>query len=283
MTRANENAAGGMLTFDTDTVQFELGVAGTHWTHDGLRPQLRFIFDAGHAVAAVQGAPARSVACTPESFALIPPGMQLRVQHASPLEILALTFATDALAGRADPSAGVGAAAGGLPIPTIDLGVRALAVEARRVLVEEPSPDPGYLAALGQAMLARALQVIEQGAPVRVAAALSPFRLRRVVDHVEARLDSKISVQDLAELANLSAAHFTRAFRQATGEAPHHFVLSRRIARVRELLREPALDLSTVAVRTGFSSHAHMTSAFRRLIGLTPAAYRASVARRLAS
>ena len=111
--------------------------------------------------------------------------------------------------------------------------------------------------------------------------ALSPFRLRRVVDHIEARLDSRITVAELAELAELSTAHFTRTFRQATGEAPHRFILSRRIARVRQLLRDPTLDLATVAIRAGFSSHAHMSSVFRRLIGVAPTAYRAAAGVRL--
>lgn len=273
----------GALVFDADAVLFELGAVGRQWSYDGLRPQLRFTFDGGRAMAAFQDAPARGVTCSAGSFLVLTPGMRVRTHHDSPLEILALTFGPDALAGRADLSASLAAITGESPLRKLDPGVWTLAVEARRVLVEEPCPDRGYMAALGKAMLARALQVIEQGAPPRGRAAISPFRLRRVIDHVEVRLGSKITVQELANLAELSAAHFTRAFRQATGEAPHHFILSRRIVRVREMLRDPALDLTTVAIRAGFSSHAHMTSVFRRLTGLTPAAYRAAVAERLAS
>jgi AraC family transcriptional regulator len=273
----------GALAFDADAVLFELGAVGPHWSYDALRPQLRFTFDGGRASAAFQDAPARGVTCSPGSFLVLTPGMRVRTHHDNPLEILALTFGPDALAGRSDLSASLAAIAGEPPVRSLDPGVWTLAVEARRVLVEEPHPDPGYMAALGKAMLARALQVIERGAPPRGRTAISPFRLRRVIDHIEVRLGSKITVQELANLAELSAAHFTRAFRQATGEAPHHFVLSRRIVRVRELLRDPQLDLTTVAIRAGFSSHAHMTSVFRRLTGLTPAAYRAAVGERLAS
>ncbi len=284
MSRANESSAAAAVThpaalaFDAEAVLFELGSADPHWSYDGLRPQLRFSFDAGRAVAAFQDAPPRGVTCSPGSFMMLTPGMRVRARHETPLEILALTFGADALAGEVamlpapDPSPG----------KAIDPGMWTLAVEARRVLVEEPAPDRDYMTALGKAMLARALQVMDQDAPSRGRAAISPFRLRRVIAHVDARLDSKITVQELADLAELSAAHFSRAFRQATGEAPHHFIVSRRIARVRELLRDPALDLSTVAVRAGFSSHAHMTSVFRRLTGLAPAAYRAAVAERLA-
>jgi AraC family transcriptional regulator len=271
------------LRLDTGLVLFELGAAGALWSYDGARPQLRFTFDAGQAVAAFQDAPARGVSCAPGSFMLLSPGMRVRVRHDAPLEVLSLTYAADALAGRPDLSDYRAAIAADLPIATVDPGVRALAAEARRVLVQEPFHDRRYMAALGSAMLERVLQVIDRGAPARARVAISPFKLRRVVDHVETNLDNKITVRELAELAGLSTAHFARAFRQATGEAPHHFILTRRIARVRALLRDPALNLATVSARAGFSSHAHMTSVFRRLTGLAPAAYRAAVARRLAS
>lgn len=269
------------LTFDADAVLFELGSVEGCWSYDGVRPQLRLTFDAGQGIASFQDGAAQGVVCAPGSFAVLVPGMRARTRHDSPFEVLALTFGRDTLAGRTDLSANL-TTAGGPPINTIDPGVWTLAVEARRVLVEEPAPDRAYMVALGTAMLARALHVIENGAPRRIRTAISPFRLRRVIDHVEARLDGKVTVQELATLAGLSPAHFTRAFRQATGEAPHRFILSRRIARVRELLRDPGLDLTTVAVRAGFSSHAHMTSAFRRLTGLAPAAYRATIGERFA-
>jgi AraC family transcriptional regulator len=271
------------LAFDADAVLFELGSADRQWSYDGVRPQLRFSFDAGQAIAAFQDAPARDVACAPGSFLLLVPGMRMRARHESPLEILALTFDAGALAGRVDLGDDHPADGAELPIRAIDPGMWSLAVEARRVLVEEPGADRGYMAALGAAMLARALQVIDQGARPRSRTAISPFRLRRLLAHIDTHLDSKITVQELADLAELSSAHFTRAFRQATGEAPHHFILSRRIARVRLLLRDPDLDLTTVAIRAGFSSHAHMTSAFRRMTGMTPATYRAAVGERMAS
>ena len=275
-------AEAAVRAFDADAVLFELGVASPQWSYDGLRPQLLFTFDAGHAIGAMQAAPARDRSCAPGSFALLSPGMRVRVSHATPLEVLALTFGPEVLAGRADPSPDIAAIDGEGPIQITDQGVRALAAEVRRALIDEPRPDRGYMAALGKAMLVRALSVMNEGASSRVRTALSPFRLRRIIDHIEANLDSRITVQDLAEQAQLSTAHFTRAFRQATGEAPHRFILNRRIARVRKLLRDPALCLTTVAFRAGFASHAHMSSAFRRLTGLTPAAYRAGLRARLA-
>ncbi len=276
---APSSVIGQTLALEAGGVWFELGAAGPlDWSYDGLRPQLKFTFDAGQAIASFQDAPARGVSCSPGSFMLLSPGMRARIRHAAPLETLSLSYPPEMLAGRTDLTGYIAAIAGDLPITKTDPGVRALAMEARRALVEEADPDHGYMAALGQAMLARALQAIDHGAPPRGRAAISPFKLRRVVDHIETRIDSRITVQELAELAGLSSAHFTRAFRQATGEAPHHFILDRRVARVRELLRDPSLNLATVAARAGFASHAHMSSVFRQRLDMTPAAYRAAVA-----
>lgn len=269
-----ETAAPGPIAFAAPDHLFELEMSSPQdFRHDGARPKLLFTFDAGEGIGAFQDAPARGVSCPPGSFVLMTPGFRAHVRHKAPLELLSITYGAEALAGRGDISGYVEALVADLPFVRTDPGMKALAQEARRVLLQEPAPDAAYMGALGEAMLARALQAIDQGAqPSRMA--ISPFKLRRVVDHIETRLGDKISVAELAELAQLSTAHFARAFRRATGEAPHHFILGRRIERVRELLRDPALDLTTVALRAGFSSHAHMTSAFQKQTGLTPAAWR---------
>ena len=267
------------VAFDAGRAQFELEMsAPLDFHHEGGRPRLLFTFDAGQGIGAFQDGPPRGVSCPSDSFVLMSPGLRAHFRRKTPMERLSVTYPQDALAGRADLTDYVEAIIGDLPFVRVDPGLKALAQESRRVLLQEPNPDASYMSALGEAMLARALQAIDQGAqPGRMA--ISPFKLRRVVGHIEAHLDSKLSVQELADIAGLSTAHFARAFRQATGEAPHHFILSRRIIRVRELLRDASLDLTTVALRTGFSSHAHMTSAFQKQTGLAPAAYRAAAAK----
>jgi AraC family transcriptional regulator len=267
------------IAFDAPGLRFELEMSSPRdFRHDGARPKLLFTFDAGEGVGAFQDAPARGVSCPPGSFVLMTPGFRAHVQHKAPLELLSVTYGVDALTGRADVSGYVEAMVADLPFVRTDPGMKALAQEARRVLLQEAAPDAAYMGALGEALLARALQTIDQGAAQPGRMAISPFKLRRVVDHIESRLAEKISVAELAELAQLSTAHFARAFRRATGEAPHHFILGRRIERVRELLRDPALDLTTVALRAGFSSHAHMSSAFQKATGVAPAAWRGAIA-----
>ena len=103
---------------------------------------------------------------------------------------------------------------------------------------------------------------------------MTPRRLRLVDDLIEARLDTKLTVQDLAAALGLSAGFFRRAFRAAIGKAPHDYLIDRRVARARALLERAALDLSAIAHASGFASHAHMTATFRQRLGVTPSALR---------
>ncbi len=99
---------------------------------------------------------------------------------------------------------------------------------------------------------------------------MTPQRLRRIDELIEAQLDAKLTVQDLAEALGLSTGFFTRAFKRATGRAPHEHIIDRRIARARRLLRDRRLGIAAVALAAGFASHAHMTATFRSRLGIPP-------------
>jgi AraC family transcriptional regulator len=70
-----------------------------------------------------------------------------------------------------------------------------------------------------------------------------------------------------------------RWFKSSFGLPPHQFILRSRIERARALLRTAETSLVEVALQCGFNSQSHFTTAFRRLVGTTPAAYRASLMR----
>jgi AraC family transcriptional regulator len=108
----------------------------------------------------------------------------------------------------------------------------------------------------------------------REASWMTPRRLRLVDEIIEAGLDRKLTVHDLAAGLGLSAGFFSRAFKAAIGKTPHDYITDRRVARARELLRTLDLDLTAVAHAAGFASHAHMTTVVRERLGLTPSSIR---------
>lgn len=124
------------------------------------------------------------------------------------------------------------------------------------------------LAACTVRLVARRPVAVERADP-------SPAWLGRVVDHVEARLgEDGLSLAAMAAVAGLSPFHFSRAFKRATGVAPHRFVIRRRIARAKALLARPDVSLVEIAYAAGFANQAHFTTLFRLETGVTPLQYR---------
>ncbi len=97
-----------------------------------------------------------------------------------------------------------------------------------------------------------------------------PKVLARVIDFIHAHMAEKINLVELATVAGFSPSHFTRAFRQSTGQAPHEFILSLRLREIERLVTSGNMPLSEVARRTGFSSQSHMTAAMRQSWSITP-------------
>ena len=132
---------------------------------------------------------------------------------------------------------------------------------------------------LFQTALGLLLHRADPRARIAPAPVLSDVRLARVVDFVEAHLDEPLTVGDLAGVACISAFHFGRCFRTATGETPHRYVMGRRLERAKVmLLAEPALDVTSVALATGFASQSHLSGVFRARVGAPPGAWRRTMA-----
>jgi AraC family transcriptional regulator len=103
---------------------------------------------------------------------------------------------------------------------------------------------------------------------------LSTHTLRRIRDFVEIHLAEELDVPMLAGAAGLSAAHFARAFTATTGMTPFRYVMSRRLARGRELLERTQRPTLDIALDVGFKTPSHFTSRFRREFGETPRSIR---------
>jgi AraC family transcriptional regulator len=107
--------------------------------------------------------------------------------------------------------------------------------------------------------------------------ALAPHRLRRVLDYVDARLASDIALADLVLAAGSSQSHFSHAFRAATGMSPYRYLLSRRVESARVLLLTSNASLQTIAQKCGFNSRREFSLMFKRIAGMAPRQFRASV------
>lgn len=105
-------------------------------------------------------------------------------------------------------------------------------------------------------------------------AALAPFRLRQAKQYLDENLCNQIRLEDVAACAGLSASHFCRQFKRATGKSPIRYVLDKRIERAKHLILDTDTPLASVALEVGFSSQSHFTVIFRKLAGVPPRRFR---------
>ncbi len=107
-------------------------------------------------------------------------------------------------------------------------------------------------------------------------------RLTLLLDWIRAHLPVRHSIETLAARAAMSPRTLQREFRAATGLAPHAWIVRERIERARELLETSRLSTATIAERVGIGSVESLRHHFRRLVGTSPAQYRAGFSRRSA-
>jgi AraC-like DNA-binding protein len=100
--------------------------------------------------------------------------------------------------------------------------------------------------------------------------------LLRAKDFADAHYRDEIDVDDLARVACLSRAHFSREFRRVFGESPHGYLLTRRLERAATLLRQTDRSVADICISVGLQSVGSFTTTFRRTYGRTPTEYRAS-------
>ena len=103
---------------------------------------------------------------------------------------------------------------------------------------------------------------------------LATWQTERVLAYIEARLDMPLRAAELATVTRLSLSHFSRCFKVTVGQAPHEYVLRRRVERAKRLmLSDDAVSLAEIALRCGLSDQAHLSRVFRRFVAESPGAW----------
>lgn len=99
-------------------------------------------------------------------------------------------------------------------------------------------------------------------------------QLARVEEAIIGHVGENLDVHELARLAGCSPFHLCRIFRNRTGQSLRQFRLQQRLGTALGRLGEGEEDLAALACDVGFSSHSHMTEAFRRSLGRSPSELR---------
>ena len=108
---------------------------------------------------------------------------------------------------------------------------------------------------------------------------LSSSQKRRATELLEAHLDGKIALQQVAEACDLSVGHFARAFRQTFRRPPYKWLIERRVDRARDLMTNSRLPLADIAIQSGFADQSALNRTFKRIHGVAPGVWRRTTSR----
>jgi len=110
---------------------------------------------------------------------------------------------------------------------------------------------------------------------------MAPHKLLKAIalidHHFSDEEEGRIALRSVARAVSMSYFHFSRAFKQSMGMTATNYIAERRIERAKRMLEQTELPISEIALRSGFSSQSHFTTAFRRLAGATPKVFRAAL------
>jgi AraC family transcriptional regulator len=197
------------------------------------------------------------------------------VRWHSPIQMLLITVPDQTFHSVAEEMGGRAPELNGTPLLK-DERIRALVAATEADLANGSPAGRIYRDSIGRALAAALLH--SQGilrSPVRhYVGGLSPVQVRRVTNFVYEHLHQDVSLMQMAQEARLSPAYFSQMFRQATGVAPHQFVLRARVERAKELLVKEDARVLDVAIACGFQTQQHFARVFRALCKMSPTQFR---------
>jgi AraC family transcriptional regulator len=143
---------------------------------------------------------------------------------------------------------------------------------ALRAGVQSGAVDRMYGEALSTALAVHLLR--EYGAavlgPKRGYGGLPRAKLVRAVEYIQDLLDTDLTVSRIAQAVYMTPYHFTRLFKESTGQSPHQYVVEARVRKAKELLTKGKFTISEAAYQVGFVDQSHLTRHFKRVFGLPP-------------
>ncbi|MEA5257793.1 AraC family transcriptional regulator [Arcicella aquatica] len=101
-----------------------------------------------------------------------------------------------------------------------------------------------------------------------------PSKILESINYIQTHLDNSLTVEHLADRANLSPDYFSRIFNENTGERPLSYIQYKRIERAQLLMITTELSMNDIAIKTGFESLSYFSRIFKQVIQQTPSEYK---------
>lgn len=104
-----------------------------------------------------------------------------------------------------------------------------------------------------------------------------PVWLGRIIEKLAVEYADRLTLDDLGREAGVHPVHLSRVFRKCVGEGIGEHVHRLRVRAACEQMRTPEMSIAEISLALGFADQSHFTRAFRRVVGMTPMAFRSQL------
>jgi AraC family transcriptional regulator len=149
----------------------------------------------------------------------------------------------------------------------------------KRFMIEADTDVPGkekILEALGIEICHALIRAIRK-LPTTKSPIADRVEIGRVIEHLHAHIDEKITIERMASIACLSPSHFSRVFKQDMRKAPMEYLHDLRMERAKKMLLAADASVTEIALACGFGSPSYLSACFQKKYKMTPKEYRKTV------
>ncbi len=161
-------------------------------------------------------------------------------------------------------------------LSTLDPLVSQIILALRTVLETDATNSCFYAESMATALAAHllrnystrkhSLQEHEDGLP--------KYKLKQALEYINSHLSENVSLAAISEELGMSQYYFCRLFKQSTGATPHAYLISQRVERSKQLLKQRELTINVIAIECGFANPSHFAKHFKKHTGLSPKQFR---------
>lgn len=102
-------------------------------------------------------------------------------------------------------------------------------------------------------------------------------RIGTVIKYIEINLNNELTIPILAEECHLTTSHFSKIFKEETGQSPVNFIRNYRVNLAKSLLISSDKTISMIASECGFEDHFYFSRTFKQITGISPKQYKESL------
>lgn len=104
-----------------------------------------------------------------------------------------------------------------------------------------------------------------------------PENIVRSLVYIESNLLSPLNLNKIAGQAYMSKFHFCRTFKKYVGITPMQYAINMRLKKAMSLLQRKDMNISTIAVKSGFSDLSEFNKQFKKLYGASPSVFKETI------